>query len=939
MDQIQEIEGLADGSRLKGIKKGSKGYLWVGGDNGLFRFDGKRLDTLGLKFVKAIENSSEGKLLVLSDYGLFSVSSDSISIGFSVDTVLKAQAQVSETTLCYPKTLYQDKYGIIWIGENEQIVKYEKGRIHRFSNPYIKFKGFLRSSFFFAEDGFHRLWASSFKGTLHYYDREHDTFVDVTLPIKLDEVSSIISMGDERLWIGSSNGIFELITNEYAEVLSFKQLSDIPHVSQIEMLDDFAIIGTWDQGLYQMDMQGTYSLVKAFRYTDIIYLFSDDRTIWVTTNSDVLVINKTPFNILPDNFDRHIPSISLTKNNKLILNEGWRVLLAHSNFKGVRQEVLFDSKKKFWINNAELNKDTLILATTDGVFFYFLQDKSLVKVYDTRDQKNDDIWISNVLYDSDGGIWISYQSDEATTFIDPKEKISQIEQLKNCQFMREDEHGNFFAAGNEGELFVGKSLDNFRRVTLHFGSSQAPNILDLTFWQNTLYLATNSGIYSLDKEALNQDIVYPTFISPGESNSIAVDREGAIWFGTSRGLKRFWEGEIVSFDRTSGLPSQEIIERGLLVDHDNQLWCASPKGVAKTEKTFLSLSSYQAKISELTVNEKNEIVSGSHLGTFFSEGLLEIELATLFFPTSKVEYKTRLSANKKVIEERETGTNISFFDLPPKTYQLEIFAKQPGFKWSDPVNYTFTIKQHWYRTSWFFTLGLMLSLSLLFIAVRLYNKRLRQSREKLKKLVEARTEEIKNQKNALIDQQQKIIEHQRELIEKNDVLNETQGALNTSEIQFLELKRSQMQRELDLKSKELTSQTLSIVRKNQQLLDLSDTLSNLAHNKDTKDLMKEVSKLSQHIRNLLKQDERWEEFRVYFEQVHTDFYAKLKLSYPNLTSHDLKQCALVKLNLSLEDSAALTGISAESIRISRYRIQKKMGLSSQNTFVEYILKL
>jgi len=193
--------------------------------------------------------------------------------------------------------------------------------------------------------------------------------------------------------------------------------------------------------------------------------------------------------------------------------------------------------------------------------------------------------------------------------------------------------------------------------------------------------------------------------------------------------------------------------------------------------------------------------------------------------------------------------------------------------------------------------------------------------------------------NELIENQRQIITQQKELIQKNTNLTETQKALNASEIQYLELKKNQMQLELDLKAKQLTTHTLNLVEKNQLLLEISKTLETLSKNKDNKETTQNIRKLSQQIKNSIKNDNHWESFRLYFEQVHSDFYTKLKVAYPNLTTNDLKQCALVKLNLSLEDSATLLGVSSESVRISRYRIQKKMDLTSQVSFYDFLMRL
>ena len=103
--------------------------------------------------------------------------------------------------------------------------------------------------------------------------------------------------------------------------------------------------------------------------------------------------------------------------------------------------------------------------------------------------------------------------------------------------------------------------------------------------------------------------------------------------------------------------------------------------------------------------------------------------------------------------------------------------------------------------------------------------------------------------------------------------------------------------------------------------------------------MSELKDINKELELALKKDKKWEEFKLYFEQVYTGFYSKLKLNYPELTSNDLRHCALTRLNLSLEESGTLLGISPESVRMSRFRIQKKMQLSSQQAFVEFLMKM
>jgi DNA-binding CsgD family transcriptional regulator len=68
----------------------------------------------------------------------------------------------------------------------------------------------------------------------------------------------------------------------------------------------------------------------------------------------------------------------------------------------------------------------------------------------------------------------------------------------------------------------------------------------------------------------------------------------------------------------------------------------------------------------------------------------------------------------------------------------------------------------------------------------------------------------------------------------------------------------------------------------------------------------------------------WNEFKVRFAEIHTDFYDKLLLKHPNLTENDLRLCAFLKLKMSTKDIAAVTYHSVNSVKIARKRLRKKL---------------
>src|SRR5699024_2004625 len=86
-------------------------------------------------------------------------------------------------------------------------------------------------------------------------------------------------------------------------------------------------------------------------------------------------------------------------------------------------------------------------------------------------------------------------------------------------------------------------------------------------------------------------------------------------------------------------------------------------------------------------------------------------------------------------------------------------------------------------------------------------------------------------------------------------------------------------------------------------------------------------------------DEDWEQFKLYFEEVHTGFFDALKKQYPDLTANELRLSALVKLNLTSKEIATILGITADSVKTARYRLRKKLDMATEENLTECMMKV
>jgi tetratricopeptide (TPR) repeat protein len=142
------------------------------------------------------------------------------------------------------------------------------------------------------------------------------------------------------------------------------------------------------------------------------------------------------------------------------------------------------------------------------------------------------------------------------------------------------------------------------------------------------------------------------------------------------------------------------------------------------------------------------------------------------------------------------------------------------------------------------------------------------------------------------------------------------------------LKRKELEKELELKNKELTSNVMSLLKKNEILSEIGDKLmevQNEAVKDETKSAIIRIAKDLQKTND----NEIWEEFEVRFKQAHSDFYHELNLQFPNLSPNELKLCAFLRLNLSSKEISELTGQRISTLEIARSRLRKKLGISNQ----------
>lgn len=186
-----------------------------------------------------------------------------------------------------------------------------------------------------------------------------------------------------------------------------------------------------------------------------------------------------------------------------------------------------------------------------------------------------------------------------------------------------------------------------------------------------------------------------------------------------------------------------------------------------------------------------------------------------------------------------------------------------------------------------------------------------------------------------------VFSRQRLKIKDQKVLarqREVEHELVQLELKNQQLEDESLKQELEVKSRELSSHTLNLIKNNKFLEELRNTLQAMVKD-DKRDQKKQMQQLINQINDSFSHEQYWKEFTAAFEKVHQSFFDKLKVYSSELTAADLRLVSLLKVNLDSADIAVLLGISTDSLRVSRYRLRKKLNVPQGDNLTAFIQAL
>lgn len=247
--------------------------------------------------------------------------------------------------------------------------------------------------------------------------------------------------------------------------------------------------------------------------------------------------------------------------------------------------------------------------------------------------------------------------------------------------------------------------------------------------------------------------------------------------------------------------------------------------------------------------------------------------------------------------------------LRPGKYTFKVRSRNTAGLIGKEAVYNFTILPKWYQTDLAYILYTILTILLIIFAIRYIKRRIEA--EHLKTKLEA----LKAKKMLELEVEQLKLQRDKEEISKD---------------------RSNLQEEILNNSKELANYTMLLIKKkdifNEITVDLKELKDYVKNDDSRKKLFQIFQKLNQHKIG----EDYLEVFDVNFEKVHHNFFEELKKLNPTLTKRELRLCAFVKMNLTNKEISPLLNISLRGVENARYRIRKKLDVNHEDNFVAFL---
>ncbi len=774
-------KGLAQ-DYVQNIVQDDRGFLWLGTNNGLSRFD-------GMQFVNFLPKDKTGNS--------YDVSSS-----------------------------FKDSKGIIWFGLNNGGVLKISGK----TPQLVSIDKPLTSSVNGITESGGAIWfASQTNGILRIDSTGKTTlFADAFKDIL---VFSILADGDNIL-VGTNEGLLGFKYEKTSASLNIKGLTfdNIPStkILFLSKQDGFIYIGTEDEGLFILETKNGKSEIKAHYTPDNGIASNDVQSIMVDKEKNLWIAS----------FGKGISKVIYKDNSKT----EYEVKLYNTS-NGLKndfiRDIIQDHERNIWVATygsgiAMLNEDistryfsNINLRSTNiqtlikdrKGYFWLGTDKGVSRIssngvehsvvnYTTAQGFPGDL--VNALYeDIEGNIWIGTSNSGLFQYT-PSTNTARRIQLSDDPLFRfvnsisGDKLGFVWVSTKGGAYRFGTNgfrLDYFTTIEGLLHNNVNKVFADS---KNRIWMAAQNNRISYFKDSRFHYLEEGKAAEITTVNCIAEDEDKSIWFGTDgKGIFMYNDKITEHYTSADGLYSdfcydiisdnhdnvwighrggisifskktktfKHLVEAGLndnintnavFKDKEGILWFGSTNGAVKYDPSLHVSSVFENKVTITELKLLNELVDmESKLALPYKKYSARFEfVAVSFSRPEKIQYKYKLEGYNTEWSKPSNTTFAYYPKLEEGGYKFIVLASNADGIWSTtPEVFEFKIAKPVWKTWWFILLFTVAVISGIYGVIRYRTFKLIGDKEELEKLVKERTTEVVAQKEE--------IEKNRDEIQRN----------------------------------------------------------------------------------------------------------------------------------------------------------------------------
>jgi len=739
------------------------GYLWLGTQEGLVRYDGARFVVYDSRNTETIDNNYITSLLQTADRTLWIGTYGGGVLRYHQDA-FTALTEADGLSSGIVHDLVETDGGEVWIGTENGLSRYRDGVIDVYGAddglPHEMVQALL-------VDREGTLWVGTRGGGIARWKDGRLTVPDLGGPLASELISSLVEDRSGAVWIGTQDaGLYRHADGELRRYGTADGLSSEIVVTVDQDSDGGLWVGTYDGGLCRLsdELFDCLTPAEGLEHAHITSLLEDtEGNLWFGSLGGGL-------NRLRDaKFTSFTPTEGLTTAGVWVLLEGQRGLWVGTE---AGLDLLVDDRFVTYAGQAATAEDALmaIHEDPDGTLWTGLYGGGLRRLKDGRWTTYTtvhglaDDQVFSVLPDREGGLWLGtrrglnlFKDGQFTTFT-----TADGLPHDNIRVLQMDRQGVLWI-GTRGGGIARYQYGAF--TPFEPASGLRPNQkmvyaihedADGTLWFGTLgglirHADGETQVFTVD-DGLFDDIAY----------AIVEDDDGYLWMSCNRGVYRVAKEDLVayaagaldripseSFGRADGMPDTECNGGSHPAGYrtaDGRLWFPTVGGVASIDPRQMRRNEVPppVRIEAVQIDEQRLEPDG-YVELQPGRKRVEIRYAALSLTAGdQVRFKYILEGADRSWSGETDRREVVYSSIPHGNYRFRVIACNNDGVWNETGDeFSFRVRPHVYQTSWFATLVASIALLSLAVGHGIRVRRLTRRTEELENAVDERTQELR----------------------------------------------------------------------------------------------------------------------------------------------------------------------------------------------------